>query len=163
MDFLKDFLPLYIFVIVVVAVKLFFIYNEKQRLMKIAIESFNNLTGLEFEKYLQMIFTEKEFKVSRTEYKGDNGVNLIIEKDNFKTAVQAKRSKNRLGVKGIQEIKAGQANCHCDSAMVITNNYFTAQAKKLAEINMIELWDKKRLIKETLNMPVNRNILTSNS
>ena len=30
--------------------------------------------------------------------------------------------------------------------MVITNSYFTNNAKKLAQANNIELWDKKKLI-----------------
>ena len=35
---------------------------------------------------------------------------------------------------------------NADSAIVITNSYFTKSAIKLAKVNNVELWDRDKLI-----------------
>ena len=34
---------------------------------------------------------------------------------------------------------------HCEKAVVITNNYFTAAAEETARVTGVELWDRGRL------------------
>ncbi|MEX6702894.1 restriction endonuclease [Peribacillus frigoritolerans] len=58
--------------------------------------------------------------------------------------VQAKRYKNKVGLKAVQEIVSAKSYYGADECWVITNNYFTAPAMKLGNINDVLLieWDE---------------------
>ena len=45
----------------------------------------------------------------------------------------------------LQEILSGKVFYHCEKAVVITNNYFTAAAEETARVTGVELWDRGRL------------------
>ncbi|MCX7870768.1 MAG: restriction endonuclease [bacterium] len=134
---------------------------EKNKLKKIGINDIDNLDGLTFEKYLEVLFKNMGYKVIRTPYVQDYGADLILEKDDIKTLVQAKRYKSKVGVKAIQEIVAAKGYYKADYAMVITNSYFTFNAKKLAKENNVELWNRKKLIKNIIQYLSNDNKQTS--
>ena len=59
--------------------------------------------------------------------------------------VQAKRSKDKVGIRTIQEENAAIPYYKANKAMVITNNYFTPNAKSLAYANPIQLIDRDKL------------------
>ncbi len=130
---------------------------EENKLKKIGINDIDNLDGLTFEKYLEVLFKNMGYKVIRTPYMQDYGADLILEKDNKKTVVQAKRYKSKVGVKAIQEIVAAKGYYKADHAMVITNSHFTFNAKRLAKENNVELWDRKKLIKNIIQYLSNDN------
>jgi restriction system protein len=65
--------------------------------------------------------------------------------------VQAKRYKNPVSVKAVQEIASAVKYYNADKAMVITNNRFTENAYHLAHSNSVELWDRKKLIEFMLH------------
>jgi len=81
----------------------------------------------------------------------DYGGDLIIEKDNIKTAVQAKRCSNPVNVKAIQEIGTAKAHYGATKAMVVTNSRFTSNAIILAKENQIELVGRTKLASFILN------------
>ena len=60
--------------------------------------------------------------------------------------VQAKRSKNPVGIKAVQEVAGAVRHYKGNKGRVITNNRFTENAYKLAKSNEVELWDRKELI-----------------
>lgn len=66
--------------------------------------------------------------------------------------MQAKRWQKDIGVKAIQEAVASIAMYRCDSAMVVTNREFTRAARRLADANAVELWDRQALIAKLLAM-----------
>lgn len=47
---------------------------------------------------------------------------------------------------------ASKGYYNCDKAMVVTNSFFTNQAKTLASRNKVELWDRKLLVKHLLKI-----------
>jgi restriction system protein len=57
-----------------------------------------------------------------------------------------------VGVKAIQEAVASKGYYECEKAMVVTNSYFTNQAKDLARRNGVDLWDRKILVRELLKI-----------
>ena len=65
---------------------------------------------------------------------------------------QAKRYKSKVGIKAVQEAVASKGYYKCDRAMVVANNYFTNQARTLASRNKVELWDRKSLVKNLLQI-----------
>ena len=83
--------------------------------------------------------------VSVTPGSGDQGVDVIAEKEGVRYAVQCKCYSSALGNTPVQEVCAGKSMYNCHVGVVMTNNYFTAGAKQLAEKNGILLWDRDKL------------------
>ena len=106
------------------------------------------MTGEEFEEYLKAQFERQGFKVKLTPGSNDYGADLVLNRNGEVTVVQAKRYQGNVGNKAVQEIVAAQAYYGADRAMVVTNSYFTNPAKKLAEANDVELWDRDNLIQK---------------
>lgn len=74
---------------------------------------------------------------------GDQGVDVLAQKDGIKYAVQCKRYSSDLGNKPVQEVHAGKAIYHCHVGVVITNQHFTIGAKELAAATDTLLWDRE--------------------
>jgi restriction system protein len=132
--------------------RLVFYLLEQQKLARSGIADIDRMDGKTFEKYLKVFFEKLGYKVERTKYIGDYGADLVATNNGVKTAIQAKRYKSKVGVKAVQEAVASKGYYNCDKAMVVTNNYFTNQAKILASRNKVELWDKKILVKKLLEI-----------
>lgn len=131
---------------VAVTVKIVIEYLEKQRLAKLGITNIDKLDGKTFEKYLEAFYERAGYNVERTKYIGDYGADLVLERSGTRKVIQAKRWKGKVGVKAIQEATAAKGYYGCREAVVVTNSYYTEQAKQLARSNNIELWDRKKLI-----------------
>jgi len=120
------------------------------RLSKSGIYDIDKMTGEQFEEMLEIIFTNLGYKAKRTSpdrTKSDYGVDLIIERDGIKTAVQAKRWKEKVGEDAVREVYSGMNTYNCTEAMVVTNSNFTKMALKLAKSDNVKLWNRKDLIK----------------
>lgn len=112
------------------------------------IDTIDQMSGEEFEKYIGNYFKNLGYKVIVTQLSGDFGVDIIIENEFVKIGVQAKRYTNTVGNSAIQEIVAGMKHYNLDKGMVITNNYFSRSAIELAKDNNIILWDRDTLIEK---------------
>jgi len=127
---------------------------ENRRLVRSGIYDVDLMDGRTFERYLSILFQRLGYKVERTRYRGDYGADLILRRDGKRIVVQAKRWKKSVGVKAVQEAVASKGYYNADAAMVVANQAFTQQARILARANRVELWDRDRLVKETLSHPV---------
>ena len=88
----------------------------------------NVTTGIEFEKYLQDIFSKLGYEVLPTKASGDKGADLVLERNNIKYVVQVKFYSTPVGNKAVQEVYSAKSIYNADKAAVITNNSFTKQA-----------------------------------
>lgn len=105
------------------------------------------LTGFEFEQFAKNLLIDNGFeKVVVTKSSNDYGADLTAVKDSVKYAIQCKKYSNPVGINAIQEILGSKALYNCHVAVVLTNNTFTPNAKKLADSNNILLWDRQKLI-----------------
>lgn len=129
-------------------VRIGFALHRNQRLAKSGIAELDKLNGEDFERYLEMLFKQLGYQVRRTPYQGDYGADLILSKDGEETSVQAKRYNSTVGVKAVQEAVAAKEYYGCTKAMVVTNSYFSQQARVLAKANRVELWDRNELVKQ---------------
>ncbi len=132
--------------------RLVFYLLEQQKLAKSGIAEIDKMNGKTFEKYLKVFFEKLGYKVERTKYVGDYGADLIATNNGVKTVIQAKRYKSKVGIKAVQEAVASKGYYQCDKAMVVTNSYFTNQAKTLAARNKVQLWDRKMLVKNLVTV-----------
>ncbi|OLN32609.1 restriction endonuclease [Desulfosporosinus metallidurans] len=132
--------------------KLAYILWEKNRLSKSGIDEIDHMDGITFEKYLEALFEKLGYRVERTQYVGDYGADLITSKDGIKTVIQAKRYKQRVGIKAVQEAVAAKGKYGCSEAMVVTNSYYTKAAMELAKANRVGLWNRNHLVKALLSI-----------
>lgn len=119
--------------------------EENKRLLDSGILEVDSMTGKEFERFLDIHFRKFGYSVSLTQDTQDYGADLILYTDDSKTVVQAKRSKNPVGIKAVQEVAGAVRHYNGNKGIVITNR-FTENAYNLAESNEVELWDRKILI-----------------
>ena len=109
------------------------------------LNGFDSLNGLQFEDYLKELFIKLEYKATRTKSSGDQGADLILEKNGQKIVVQAKKYSGLVTNKAVQEVVASKAHYQANKAMVVTTGQFTKSAFDLANSNEVELWDKEKL------------------
>lgn len=118
----------------------------ERSLLESGILEVDSMTGKEFERFLALHFENLGCIAILTQDSQDYGADLILYKDGSKTVVQAKRSKNPVGIKAVQEVAGAVRHYKGNKGRVITNNRFTENAYNLAKSNDIELWDRKKLI-----------------
>lgn len=106
----------------------------------------DSMKGHVFEKFcanLLMLYGFSDVVV--TKGSGDQGVDIVGRFSGIKYAIQCKRYAKKVGNTPIQEVVGGKKWYGCYKTMVITNNYFTDDAIKLAEVNDVILWDRQKL------------------
>lgn len=127
----------------------FRIYKKRvirNRYLGSGISIVDKMSGGEFEKFLLAHFESQGYKGGGTQKTNDYGADLILDKNGIKIVVQAKRYKGKIGISAVQEVLGAKGYYNSAKCLVVTNNYFTKQAVKLAEANNVELWDRESLI-----------------
>lgn len=103
--------------------------SECARLLAV---DFRSLDGGAFESFLADVFRQLGYAVHQTGRSGDQGVDLIVERNGVKTAVQAKCYQDAVSISAIQEVYTGKALYRCHNCMAITSSQFTRGAKEAA-------------------------------
>lgn len=105
------------------------------------------MDGHSFERWCADLLKLNGFEnVSVTPGSGDQGVDILAEKDEVKYAIQCKCYSNDLGNSPVQEIHTGRTVYKCQIGIVMTNQGFTDGAKKAAEATGVLLWGREKLI-----------------
>ena len=107
----------------------------------------DRMDGLAFEHCIATMLRQNKYtKITVTRASGDFGVDIIAEKEGERWVFQCKRYEARkLGISPVQEIYAGAAQYHADVAVVVTNSYFSKNARALANNLGVRLWDRSTL------------------
>lgn len=122
-------------------------YEEKTVYGMDKNDFFDNMSGLEFEKFCAELLQDNAFNnVQVTQGSGDHGIDIFAEKYDITYAIQCKCYSGNVGNSAIQQANAGKQFYKKDIAVVLTNRDFTQQAKEEAEILGVKLWDRKKLI-----------------
>ena len=143
---IKALWPILVLLLIMAIVKIIYVIYENNKLKTCGIYEIDRMGGRVFEKYLNVLFKQLGYNVKLTQYVGDWGADLIIMKNGYKTVVQAKRYKNKVGVKAVQEVCAARGKYDCQNALVVTNSYYTKPAIELARANNVQLWNRNKLI-----------------
>lgn len=118
---------------------------KKEKYLNSSLYVIDNMKGEEFEEFLKAHFEKLGYKVKLTPASNDYGADLILEKNDEKIAVQAKRYRDKVGNAAIQEVAGAIRYYNCTSGLVVTNSFFTKNAINLAEKCQIELWDRNTI------------------
>lgn len=106
------------------------------------IDDVDMMTGYEFEGFVSLLFEKMGYQSTVTKKSGDQGIDVILEKNGIKIGVQTKCYAKDISNKAVQEVTAGMKHYHLSKGMVITNRYFTDSAIALAASNDVLLWDR---------------------
>jgi len=104
------------------------------------------LDGPEFEAYVALVLEDNGFRhVELTKGSGDQGVDILAERNGKSYAIQCKNYAGAVGNFAVQEAFAGAQHYGCELAAVICPGTFTRGAKELAATTGVLLWDEKKL------------------
>ena len=101
--------------------------------------------GYEFEEYVAKLYEKLGYKTEVTRKSGDQGADIIANKDNKKYVIQAKFYSSPVSNKAVQEVVASMGMYNADCGIVVTNNTYTSSAVELAKANNIELVDGNKI------------------
>lgn len=133
-------------------------FEEEKKISNDLLDYSSIDNGYEFETFVANLYKMLGYNViDVTSKSGDQGADVIIEKDYIKYAIQVKYYNNPVGNKAIQEVVAAKSFYKTDKAMVVTNSTFTPQAITLANANDVLLVDGNKL-DELIQQVKNTNI-----
>lgn len=112
----------------------------------------DSMEGHQFEYYCADILKKNGFSnVEVTQGSGDHGIDILADKEDISYAIQCKCYSSNIGNAAVQQAHTGKSLYHKDIAVVLTNQYFTAQAKEEADALGVKLWDRDKLQELTNN------------
>lgn len=129
---------------------------------KFSMEYIDSLSGFEFEKYFAEILDKLGFyDIKVTSGSGDFGIDVLAYNDEILYGFQCKLYSEDVGNKAVQEAYSGKEHYNCNVAVVVTNRFFTEQARQQAKETKVLLWDRTILtnkLNEAKKMDFNINI-----
>lgn len=94
--------------------------------------SFNTADPYEYEHLIAEFITSKGWPAKATSGSGDQGADVIAEKDGEVIVIQCKLYSQPVGNKAVQEVFAAKGYYQADYAVVVTNNSYTKSARQLS-------------------------------
>lgn len=91
------------------------------------------LDPYEFEKHCASILRNVGFTAKATKGSGDQGVDVVAEKNGIKVAIQCKLYSQAVNNTAVQEVNTGKSYYKADYAVVVSNNTYTISARQLAK------------------------------
>ncbi|RAU92482.1 restriction endonuclease [Paenibacillus sp. YN15] len=120
--------------------------RKQERIKRSGILEIDRMNGYDFEERLKDLFESQGYQVYLTPKSGDYGADLTITKNGVKTVIQAKCYSNPVGLEAVQQAFTAINFYDAVNAWVVTNNTYTAQARRLAEANNVRLIERYELI-----------------
>lgn len=124
-------------------------YNMPFRIEELKQNPFtnvDNMDGHDFEYFCADLLRKNGFiNVEVTQGSGDHGIDVLAEKDDITYAIQCKCYSSNIGNAAVQQAHTGKSLYHKDVAVVMTNQYFTQQAKEEATALRVKLWDRDKI------------------
>jgi len=121
-------------------------YGWRKERKKFKKADFDRMDGWEFEEYIAELLVRNGYHhVEVTRGSGDQGVDILAEKDEISYAIQCKHYTSKIPNKAVQEAYAGARFYGCDVPVVLTNSYFFPSAMELGDEIGVELWDREEL------------------
>lgn len=120
---------------------------ERQQVRGINIYSLDDISGKDFEYFLKWLFEEMGYEVELTKLTADSGVDLVVNRQGEKIAVQAKRYGRNTKVPNTVVLKThgGKDVYGCKRSIIVTTSFFTRHAIEDAKKLNVELWDRNVL------------------
>ncbi len=106
-------------------------------------DAIDGMEGHDFEYFCAQLLERRGFEeVSVTRGSGDYGVDILAEREGITYAIQCKCHSEAVGIRAVQEVYAGRDFYDRMVGVVLTNQYFTDPAVRMAKKLRILLWDR---------------------
>ena len=106
---------------------------------------FESLDPIGFEQYCAEVLSRHGWKARSTQGSGDQGIDVIAEKNGQRVVIQCKLYSKPVGNGAVQEIIAGKAFESADIACVVSNQSYTKSAHQLATATGVHLLSHRDL------------------
>jgi len=113
------------------------------------LERLRTIDWFQFEKVVGLVYRKLGYSVTRRGGANpDGGIDLVIEKDGQRTAVQCKQWKTwNVGVKAVREFLGALTDAGIQKGIFITLRGYTGEANQLAEKHGIEIVNETGLVR----------------
>jgi len=98
-----------------------------------------SMTPYEYEHYCARLLRNAGWDAKVTQSSGDQGVDIVAEKEGARIAIQCKQFSKPAGNKAVQEIRAGVEFIDADCGAVVATSGYTRSARELANKTGIRL------------------------
>lgn len=115
---------------------------ERRKYLRSSLYDIDHMEGTEFEEWAKAWYEQMGYEVDLTPSSNDYGADLLAYGPDESVAVQCKRYSGKVGVSAVQQILGAVAYYKMDRGEVITNSFFTAQARALAAETGVRLFDR---------------------
>ena len=137
--------------------------QKMENILKADMATIDKMTGAEFEAFVCALYNKLGYEAEQTKLSGDFGADIVARSNASTYIIQTKRSVNKISVSAIQEVAAAKSYYRANGCAVVTNNYFTAPAIKLAKTNNVDLVDRDELAKtivssQAISQPVKTSV-----
>lgn len=136
---------LLIAVATVLTALLYSAWRDRSRFGAITAAMIDQMRGADFEQYLGSLLRSRGYTVKFTKVSGDFGADIVATKKGHRYSIQAKRRWRSIDRGAVADAVGAMAIYHCSKSMVITNSYFTKQARQFAKANQTQLVDRDQL------------------
>lgn len=128
----------------------YFIQSKEEKLttesLKTSPQRFSLLSGTDFEKLLYRLFEKMGYKVEWIGHSGDQGGDLIANREGERILIQAKCYRDwSTGNEAVQQVVGAMKYYGCNRSMVVSTSKFTQEAYALGRANNTDLISKDRL------------------
>ncbi len=104
-------------------------------------EAVREMGGAQFEVFVADLFMAMGHRATMLGRSGDQGVDVIVDYEGQRVAVQCKNHKRAVGNKPVQEVYAGARHHRCQQAWVVAPAGYTRGARELAGSTGVSLRD----------------------
>lgn len=115
------------------------------------------MDGKEFEFFLKVFFQKQGYSVEMVPPARRHGADLMVKKSDATTVIQVKKQDKPVDHDSVDQILDAKKMKQSNQACVMTNNYFTDDAKESASVSGVKLLDRDDLITVIGNSPVSRD------
>ena len=119
----------------------------KKKAAPVDIDSVDMLDTPAFKRLVADMLKKNGYTRVRQADADNFGVDIVAVKDGQTVAFRCKCYKRRVGVQTVQEVLGGLQRYRAVSGVVVTNSFFTNDAKQLADRQSVALWDRSVLIR----------------
>jgi HJR/Mrr/RecB family endonuclease len=106
-----------------------------------------DISPIDYEKQIAIQLKDLGFNAHTTKASGDQGADVLADKQGVKFAIQCKMYSKPVGNKAVQEVNAARDYYKCDYGVVITNSSYTPAARKAANACGVILLNDNQLEK----------------
>lgn len=110
------------------------------------VEHIDQMTKAEFDTFVHDSLKRKGYTITIPKSSSESGADFILERDIKRIVVHVKRYSIKVDTRAVEEVKHAQMMLGAQEAWVITNHYFTDEAKWLAREKHVRLVDRDGLL-----------------